>query len=112
MHPILFQRGGFVVPAYGLMLLLAFLLGGVVRRSDSRRLGYVAQPGYRWVSVGAMAGAVLGSKLGMLLYVGTSAWPVVLQETLQLQTAGKTVIGALIGGYAGVEIAKKLVGIR
>jgi phosphatidylglycerol:prolipoprotein diacylglycerol transferase len=30
---------------------------------------------------------------------------------LRLETSGKTVIGALIGGYAGVELAKKLAGI-
>jgi prolipoprotein diacylglyceryltransferase len=62
--------------------------------------------------VGALLGAVLGAKLGMLLYVDPSAWRSVLDDLLGLETNGKTVIGALAGGYAGVEIAKRLVGIR
>jgi phosphatidylglycerol:prolipoprotein diacylglycerol transferase len=111
-HPILFERAGFVLHSYSVVLLAAFIVAGVVRRAESRRLGYGAQPGYRWVSVGALVGAVLGSKLGMLLYVERSEWRAVLEDLFHLETSGKTVIGALIGGYLGVEIAKKWVGIR
>jgi phosphatidylglycerol:prolipoprotein diacylglycerol transferase len=111
-YPTLLQRGGFVLHSYTVVLLLAFIVGGIVRRRESHRLGYVAQPGYRWVSVGALVGAVLGSKLGMLLYVEPSAWGEVFGDLLHLETSGKTVIGALLGGYLGVEVAKQLVGIR
>ena len=112
MYPVLLQRGGLVLPGDSVVLLAAFVVGGLVRRAESRRLGYGAQPGYAWVSVGALMGAVVGSKLGMLLYVERSSWRQVFEDLLRLETSGKTVIGALIGGYLGVEIAKKLVGIR
>jgi prolipoprotein diacylglyceryltransferase len=112
MHPILLQHGSFVVHSHSVVLLAAFVVAGIVRRAESRRLGYAAQPGYRWVSVGALLGALLGSKLGMLLYVDRSAWGAVFDELWRLETSGKTVIGALMGGYLGVEVAKKLVGIR
>ena len=112
MYPVLLQRGSLVVHSYSVVLLAAFVVAAAVRRAESQRLGYHAQPGYRWVSVGALAGAVLGSKLGMLLYVDRSEWRAVFDELWRLETSGKTVIGALIGGYLGVELAKKLVGIR
>lgn len=111
MRPILFQHGALALPSYGALLLVAFAVGGLVRRSESRRLGYSAQPGYRWVAVGALVGAVLGSKLGMLLYTTPAEWLGVLRDAVLLETSGKTVIGALIGGYAGVEVAKRIVGI-
>jgi prolipoprotein diacylglyceryltransferase len=110
-HPVLLQRGELVVYSHTVVLLLAFVVGGLVRRAESRRLGYVARPGYRWVSVGALLGAIVGAKLGMFLYVDPREWRSVLAELFVLETSGKTVIGALIGGYAGVELAKKLAGV-
>lgn len=112
MLPTLYQHGAFSLSSYTVMLALAFVIGGLVRTRESRRLGYVARPGYRWVAVGALAGAVLGSKLGMLLYVAPAAWGSVLDDALRLETSGKTVIGALIGGYGGVELGKRLAGVQ
>lgn len=111
MHPILVQRGDFVVYSHSVVLLVAFIVAGLVRRAESRRLAYVARPGYAWVSVGALLGAIVGAKLGMLLYVEPSAWRTVLDDLVRLETSGKTVIGALVGGYAGVEVAKKIAGV-
>lgn len=111
MHPVLVQSGSFVLHSYTVVLLIAFIVGGAVRRVESRRLGYGARPGYRWISAGALIGAIAGAKLGMLLYVDPSEWRSVLAELLALETSGKTVIGALIGGYVGVEITKKLAGV-
>ena len=112
MLPTLYQRGDFSLSSYTVVLAFAFVVGGLVRARESRRLGYVARAGYRWVAVGALAGAVLGSKLGMLLYVAPAAWGSVLDDTLRLETSGKTVIGALIGGYGGVELSKRLAGVQ
>lgn len=111
MYPVLVQRGELVLYSHTVVLLAAFIVGGLVRRAESRRLRYVARPGYAWISVGALLGAVLGAKLGMLLYVGPSEWRSVIVDLLAFETSGKTVIGALIGGYAGVELAKKLAGV-
>jgi len=60
------------------------------------------------IYVGALAGALLGAKL---VYLGAEGWlhwhdP---DRWMQLAT-GKSIIGGLLGGYAGVEIAKKLLG--
>lgn len=112
MYPVLVQSGSFVLHSHSVVLLLAFVIGGVVRRAESKRLGYGVRPGYRWVAVGALLGAIVGAKLGMLLYLGAGAWQMVLDDLLSLETSGKTVIGALLGGYAGVELAKKLAGLQ
>lgn len=112
MHPVLLRYGDFVLYSHNVVLLLAFVVAGLVRRSESKRLGYSAQPGYRWVAVGALLGAIVGAKLGMLMYVEPSQWRALLIDALHLETSGKTVIGALAGGYAGVEIAKKLAGVH
>ena len=58
--------------------------------------------------VGAIAGAYLGAKL---LYLAAEGWMHCgIDLWLYQLAAGKTIVGALLGGYAGVEIAKKLIG--
>jgi phosphatidylglycerol:prolipoprotein diacylglycerol transferase len=57
-----------------------------------------------------LAGAILGAKLGYILAEGVfelgqpNAW--------QRWLVGKTVLGALLGGYAGVEVGKRMMGFR
>lgn len=62
------------------------------------------------VFVGAIIGAYSGAKLVFVLV----EWPVFFgaaDQWLRL-ASGKTILGALLGGYAGVEIAKKMIGYR
>lgn len=62
------------------------------------------------VFVGAVIGAYSGAKLVFALV----EWPSFFGQPDQWirLAAGKTILGALLGGYAGVEIAKKMVGYR
>ncbi len=62
------------------------------------------------VYLSAVVGALLGAKLGFLLaegwlYIGDP-------HRWSLWLTGKTVLGALLGGYAGVEMGKKVAGVR
>lgn len=98
--------------SYGVLLVIAFLVTLAVRRFESRRLGYLASAGYRWVGVGALVGAVVGSKLGMVLFEPPAHYGELLERMMALDFTGKTVVGGLAGGYLGVEVSKKLVGIR
>ena len=65
------------------------------------------------IYVGGLCGAFLGAKL---LFVAAEGW-IYLSESegwsgwIQL-LAGKTIVGAILGGYAGVEIAKKMISYR
>lgn len=90
---------------YGWVTILGLLIGGWLwsRRWKSRPESFP-------VFVGAILGAFLGAKL---LYLLAEGWMVFGDEFwVQQWLTGKTIVGALLGGYAGVEVAKKLVGLR
>ena len=65
-----------------------------------------------WVIVGAIAGALVGSKL----LAWTESWPDYLAAwragNIGAVLGGKTIVGGLLGGWAGVEVAKRVLGIR
>ncbi len=62
------------------------------------------------IYIGALGGAFLGAKLVYLFAEGWRDWPLP-DRWLRLAT-GKSVLGGLLGGYAGVEGMKWLVGYR
>jgi phosphatidylglycerol:prolipoprotein diacylglycerol transferase len=66
-----------------------------------------------WVIVGAIFGALVGSKI--LAWV--ESWPDYfrfwkLTHSVAMFAGGKTIVGGLLGGWIGVEAAKKILGIR
>ena len=87
--------------AYGWLMLAGifvsiFLWSRLIKRDDRLVLVYVA----------ALAGAFIGAKL---VYLGAEGWlhwhdP----NRWVILATGKSITGALLGGYAGVEIAKRL----
>lgn len=91
--------------AYGWLLLagIAVSLGlwSRLTRRDSRLV---------LIYLGALAGAFLGAKL---IYLGAEGWlhwhdP----DRWVVLATGKSITGALLGGYAGVEIVKHAIGYR
>ena len=99
------MNSGFIPPstAYGWLMLLAIVVSIVfwtrLARRDSRLM---------LVYLVALVSAFLGAKL---VWLGAEGWLHWRDENFLLQLAtGKSVLGALLGGYAGVEIAKRLVG--
>jgi hypothetical protein len=103
MHPTLFQIGSLPVPSYAVFLALAFVVAWRVRKARRARLGHRSWPGYQWVRVGAMLGGIVGAKLGMFMFEPTLR----IERMLSLDFTGRTVVAGLIGGYIGVELAKK-----
>jgi len=62
------------------------------------------------IYIGGLCGAFLGAKL---VYVLAEGWLHFGREDFWRQLAtGKTIVGALLGGYAGVELCKRFVGYR
>lgn len=94
---------------YSACVALAFFVGWFIRREELARLGYTKHPRHRIVGMGSLLGAAIGSKLGLILFVPPSS---IFEPAFWISFDGKTVIGALIGGYLGGELTKMLVGVR
>ena len=58
------------------------------------------------IGLGAFCGAMIGAKLPFV----AAEWPHVLSPAAWF-AHGKTILAGIVGGYLGVEIAKKLVGV-
>jgi prolipoprotein diacylglyceryltransferase len=95
---------------------LAYAVGYAVYRWQRARQGDIVAEPQRWtVLAGAAVGALLGSRaLGL-----AEQWPTVMDAwrtgrmmELVLSPGGKTIVGGLLGGWLGVEIVKKLSGIK
>jgi phosphatidylglycerol---prolipoprotein diacylglyceryl transferase len=63
-----------------------------------------------WVGVGAIVGAALGAKLSFWLDDPLTAFQNFPDARRLLE--GKSIIGALLGGLFGVELCKKIAGVR
>lgn len=89
---------------------LAYATGFALFRLQRRRSDILEAP-TRWsLVVAAILGAVLGSK--MLHHLANpSRWPEYAAHPWLL-LGGKTIVGALLGGWAVVEVAKLWLGIK
>ncbi|HEY3900375.1 MAG TPA: prolipoprotein diacylglyceryl transferase family protein [Chthoniobacter sp.] len=89
--------------AYGWLMLAGILLSvffwsRIARRDERLLIIYFA----------ALASAFLGAKLVYLAAEGWMFWD--YPQRWVIWATGKTILGALLGGYAGVELAKKFTG--
>jgi phosphatidylglycerol:prolipoprotein diacylglycerol transferase len=62
-----------------------------------------------WLIVGCIFGALIGSKLLAWVESAPDYWQ--HRHELAAWVGGKTIVGGLLGGWGGVEIAKKFLGI-
>jgi len=94
-----------ISPQYTAMMLVGLVVGGLLwsrRISDRPEMVIVLATG--------LIGALVGAKLG---YIVSEVWFLWGDEHFwQNVLVGKTVLGALLGGYAGVELGKRFVGHR
>ena len=90
---------------------LGLVFGYLAKSMEERRLNLLATTQRRWVTAGALTGAMLGAKLGLLLYVPFDAWRDSIRQLLLSEWGGRTILGALFGGFVGVELTKKALGI-
>lgn len=96
--------------AYAAAVLLGFAAATFAKRAYERRHGTPAGEHRRTLAVAAIVGAVLGSKLGMLFYLAPDEW---LGMVLSMSAIGdgKTIVGAIAGGFLAVELTKRHLGI-
>lgn len=62
-----------------------------------------------WIIVGCVAGALIGAKLLNILDSPLTYWA--QRSDPFIWFTGKTIVGGLIGGWIGVEVAKKRLGV-
>lgn len=98
-HPL------FVGSGYGLMMIAGLTLGCTLWARRARQ-----QPELVVALAGGLLGAFIGAKLGYVFAEGLNDWAG--DAFWQRLLVGKTVVGALLGGYAGVELGKRLIGYR
>lgn len=101
------------VALHSLVEALAYFVGFRLFLRERRRLALpVLDDGDRsvWIAFGAITGAALGAKLGFWVEDPAQAFADFPDWRHLLE--GKTIVGALLGGLAGVEIAKHAIGAR
>jgi phosphatidylglycerol:prolipoprotein diacylglycerol transferase len=108
--PVYFWLGSWRIHPHLLFESLAYAIALRLALRNFRR-DTIAPSQRSSVMVGGMVGALLGAKILVLLQhldlLGQN-W----QQFLLLFLQGKTVVGALLGGLIGVEVTKKLIGVK
>lgn len=113
MHfPVVFHPFGLALPAHLVFELLAYTIGFqlflLLRRREKSESVPLEQ--MAWLLVGAVFGALFGSKL--LAWLEHPQHYLSLSSDPQAMLSGKTIVGGLLGGWIGVEIAKSFLHIR
>jgi phosphatidylglycerol:prolipoprotein diacylglycerol transferase len=86
--------------AYPVVMAASVATGGVlVRRSQGALRLSALEKGA--LALGAFCGGMIGAKFALLLIDPRASW-----EFADLFDGGKTILGGLLGGYFGVELAK------
>ncbi|MGD0537668.1 MAG: prolipoprotein diacylglyceryl transferase family protein [Verrucomicrobiota bacterium] len=112
MFPVRLHLFGLTMSAHQLLELLAYGLGFQLYRFLRRR--WPRGPAMTleqtaWVVVGAILGALIGAK--MLAWVESLPVYWAHLNDWRILIGGKTIVGALLGGWAGVTLAKSKLGI-
>lgn len=101
MHDLIPQQGG----AYALLMVAAIVVSAIYWLVRSKH-----DPNLLVVYIGALGGAFIGAKMAYIFAEIAFDWG---RPDFWLRLAtGKSILGGLLGGYAGVELMKKLVGHR
>ncbi len=91
---------------YGWVTLVGILIGGFLWHRRWKN----SDPKLFSIFIGGILGAFLGAKI---VYFLAEGWTQISKPDFWIQLGyGKTIIGALLGGYAGVEFTKSIIDYR
>jgi phosphatidylglycerol:prolipoprotein diacylglycerol transferase len=119
--PVYIPLAGYRLHPHLVMECIAYIVGFTlqtilrVRHPLENRLDPKTKRGlerHLWLAVGALFGALAGAKL--LAWIENAEQLAAATRIVGIEAwlGGKTIVGGLAGGWLGVEIAKKLTGIR
>jgi len=108
-QPILFNIGGFGVPAYPFFVLLGLAAGIAWFVVDIRKSGHHNGNGLV-IATGAIAGGIIGAKLFEWVLNYRFLFEHFSDPNVWL--SGRTIVGGLIGGKIGAVLTKRAYGIR
>src|SRR5687768_3185762 len=112
--PVYFHLFGTQLHPHLVMELLAYSAGFqlylFLRKRWPRREAALPMEQAMWVIVGAVFGGAGGSKL--LAWVESAQHYWAAREDLAVVLGGTTIVGGLLGGWIGVELVKKYLGVR
>lgn len=109
--PVQLNAFGWPLPSHFLLEAIGYFVGGRLYFHLRRRAAAAALPleTNLWLLVGCIFGAWAGSKLLAWLESPHLYWALRAEPAALL--GGKTIVGGLLGGWAGIELAKQRLGI-
>ena len=110
MHPVLVEFGPLRILTHDAFTVLAIAVGFAIYYRDLRRRGWLDWP-IVWISLAAIIGAGVGARLitaweHVEYYTALEGVPL----TVVIEHSGKSLIGALAGGYLAIVAAKRAFG--
>ncbi len=103
MFPVL-RLGPVEIHLYSICILTAFIVSGALAYREAKRRGRLNESTLMVGAVGLVS-AVLGAKIGMLMFLGPAEFWRLLPT---IPAHGSTLFGGLIGGYIGVTVTERL----
>ena len=109
--PVLLQLGPWRLPVHPVCDVLAYSLGFQFYLFLRRRAPGPRLPAEKnaWIFIGGIFGAIAGAKLLAWAEAPTLYWA--LRNDPHFWFGGKTIVGGLLGGWAGIETAKWILGL-
>jgi prolipoprotein diacylglyceryltransferase len=109
--PVVLEWGAWRVPIHPVGDMLAYFLGFrlylfLKKRAPGPRLSWEENA---WIFVGCIFGAIAGAKL--LAWAEAPGFYWAMRHDPHFWFAGKTIVGGLLGGWLGIAIAKKIMGV-
>jgi prolipoprotein diacylglyceryltransferase len=110
MHPILVQVGQVTVLTHDVFTLLALAVGLAIYYRELRARGWLGGP-IVWISLAAVLGGAVGARV-ITSWEHLEVYGAIAERPFSevIEHSGKSILGALAGGYLAIALAKRAFG--
>ena len=107
MYPVVASWGGFTLFTHDLFSVAAIAIGFAIYYAELRRRGWL-ESRIVWISLAALLGAAFGARIITAwerpeVYAAFTSLPL----TVAIERSGKSITGAIAGGYLAIVLAKR-----